>query len=680
MREIILAVGLMCFGFGTLAQDDFCEKSKNKKIKKIYEKLFDRETTDKERFALLQYDLAKSYFKKTIELCPTYAADAYYNLAMINIYEENREEAILYIDQYLAFKSDNDRSYGNQFEDKKAQLSSWRPGLQFWIDWHKNIVDFDPEKVKNISTTVDEYLPMLSPDNELMYFTRKEKRSRVNIGVTQTSNDFIEPLYMSYRSDVLKDFDGGKKLPPPFQTENFVGLGGVTISVDNHEMIVCGCENVQIDLNGDGKKTEGEVYKNCDLFSTTYEKVYNMNNSTYELKWSELKRLDDRINTPTGWEATPTLSGDGKTLYFAAVRRGDKSIDIHYSKRQEDGSWSRARKVKGINTNGDDKSPFMHADSKTMYFVSGPSKQGQMYADQTQTEYYYDWEDKSAGGFDIYYSKQDDAGKWSEPILMAKPINTQWDELGLIVSTDGHWAYFATNRLKNSGGSDVYRFELYEDAKPEKVTLLKGEVKKKDGTPDVDATIEVVKRGSEEKVTAQVNDDGQYALIVNTETAEDLIVTTKKDGHMPSTQLISKETIVKNQAQKKANIKVEDLIPATIAKGSKFTVKDILYNTASADLSSQAMFVLDQFINYLKENPRVKIEIQGHTDNEGISAKNKLLSQKRADGVKAYMVSKGITSGRLTARGFGQEQPKVANTSEINKAKNRRTDFKITAL
>ncbi len=702
-RIILLAIASLCFQMNLSAQDeDFCGPSKNKKIKKIYEKLYERETTDQERFKLLveafkideyctqcyydfanlsfykantnntSYAKAKEYFIKSIEVCPTYKADAYFHLATICRYEEERAEALEWIEKFENFGSDDPKRKGAQYDEKVAYLQPIKKDLEYWHKWHTTEVKFNPEPVKNVSSGVDEYLPMLSPDNELLYFSRKEK-----IGVPGPGpfGDYEEPLYLAYREDVLKDFDGGKRMKAPFDSDMFVGLGGVTISVDNHEMIICGCENIKVDMNGDGRKSDGEVYKNCDLFSTTYEKVYDSKSKKYFLEWTELQRLDDRINTPDGWEATPTLSGDGKTLYFAAIKPGKYDIDIYYSKRQEDGSWSRARKVKGINTNGDDKAPFMHADSKTMYFVSGPSKT----AAQLNNEYEY--EKQGAGGFDLYFSKQKKDGTWSTPTLMAKPINTPADELGLIVSTDGHWAYFSSSRYGSNGGTDIFRFELYEEAKPEKVKLLKGTVKDEKGNPDTEAVVEIKRKGSDEKVTTKVNDEGNFAVIIEDEgEPEDIIVTTKKKGHAPASKLITVEDQKEMEKKHIPAVKVKEMTPVKVKTGAKFTIQDIRYATASYDLTDHSKFVLDQFIEYLKENPTMRIEIQGHTDNEGIAAKNKVLSQNRADGVKAYMVSKGIKASRLTAKGFGQEDPKVPNTSAANKAQNRRTDFKVLAL
>ena len=699
IKTFTLAIAI--FGGSTIfAQDEFCGESKNKKIKKIYEKLYDTKDR-KEQFSLLKetieideycakcyydfatlsylnskkygkpYKVAIEYFTKAIEICPEVHSNAYYTMAMIFKYQDDLMTSLEYMEKHNAFKCDNEKAFASNYDKKVSYFEEMMPEMKFYRDWNNNIVDFVPEPVNNVSSPVSELLPMMSPDNESMFFTRQEQANVRNETIKDGSK-YIEPLYLAYRKDVFSEFNNGDKLPKPFNTSEFAGLGGVTISVDNHEMIICGCKNTKLELNG--RKVD---YKNCDLYVSHF--TVEEKDGKKNLIWTDLKPLGEQINTPDGWEATPTLSGDGKTLYFAGLRNGDSDIDIFYSTRQDDGSWGRARKVRGINSNGDDKVPFMHADSKTMYFVSGPNRQKESDAENGYSDYKY--ERLGAGKFDIYYAQQKEDGSWNEPTLMAKPINTQWDELGLIVSTDGHKAYFATSRMKGSGRHDIYSFPLYKEARPEKVVLFKGEVTDENGVPDPEAVVEISKRGSSEKEVAKVNADGKFAAVINVEDKEDIVITTKKKGTMPSTKLVTKDQVEKMIEKKDVVVKLEEKLKTEpIKEGKEFTIEDLLYATGSSDLTNHSQFVLDQFISYLKENPSIKIEIQGHTDDVGDDEKNLKLSQDRADGVLSYLKKKGISASRLKAKGYGETKPKVKNSSDTNRARNRRTVFYITAV
>ena len=297
------------------------------------------------------------------------------------------------------------------------------------------------------------------------------------------------------------------------------------MSLDNKEMFICACQEVDY-----------QEHTNCDLYVTRFERS---GAGGYDYSWTELENLGPNINTPDGWEAQPTLSADGHTLYFATINASNfetSSIDIWYSERGKDGQWSKAKPVPGINSPYEDKAPFLHQDSETLYFVS------QTNMDATGR--------KGAGGHDIFYTRKDKDGNWEEPKNIGYPINSKGNEVGIIVSTDGKLAYF-TSRNAGSNGYDIYYFELYEEARPQEVVMIKGEAKTEDGTPITDATVEVSFRNSDESVEVHVNgDDGKYAAIVKVKDVEesgDVMVTVKKEGFSFDTQLIKSSEIERSR-------------------------------------------------------------------------------------------------------------------------------------
>jgi outer membrane protein OmpA-like peptidoglycan-associated protein len=154
------------------------------------------------------------------------------------------------------------------------------------------------------------------------------------------------------------------------------------------------------------------------------------------------------------------------------------------------------------------------------------------------------------------------------------------------------------------------------------------------------------------------------------------MVTVKKEGHAFDSKLIAKEEI----KPEKVSIKGNDLTVREIKVGEAYTINDILYATNSAVLADKSKFILKGFARFLEENPGISVAIQGHTDDVGDDAGNMLLSDQRANGVKQYLVSLGIDESRLSAKGYGETKPKVPNTSEASRAKNRRTDFVIEKL
>lgn len=590
------------------------------------------------------FEKAEDMFEKAAELCDNYHSDMYYYLGVINYSQKDTKQAIHWFKKFDAFKSTDSGKFADDHQKKKADVKEVLSDLQAEEDLMSKPVPFKPFVVKNVSSDKDEYFPMISPDNELMFFTRKLDRR--NYGDMQSN--FVEEFTFSTRPNVTGFFTSGDPLDLPFNDGTFDNYGAATLSVDNKEMILCACKTEEV---------YGQKYKNCDLYSTTYSRSGMGGN---DFSWTALENMGPAINTKDGWEGQPSLSADGNTLYFTSTRRGSRDNDIYVSTRNSDGSWGDARAFDEINTDGKDKSPFLHQDSETLYFVSSVSEKR-----------------RGVGGLDIFYIRKEN-GKWTKPKNIGYPINSAEDELGIFVSTDGKLAYFSS---RVGGDWNIFGFELYEEARPQAVAILKGELKDESGQPIEDATIEIAYEGSDEVTSIKVNgDDGKYAAVVKTDTKQDVMVTVKKEGHAFDSKVIAKETIEKQVATKEVSIRENDLTVRELKVGEAYTINDILYPTNSYVLSERSKFILKGFARFLKENPTIKVAIQGHTDDVGDDAQNLKLSDDRANGVKDYLVSLGISSSRLTAKGYGETAPKLPNTSDANRAKNRRTDFVIEGL
>lgn len=586
---------------------------------------------------------AEDMFMEAIDLCSKYHADAYYYLGVINYTQQDLETSKKWFDLFINFKSDDPTRYAEDHAKKIADVKDVVGELKAEADKKSTVVPYNPVMVQNVSSPKDEYFPMISPDNELMFYTRKVNEQALG----EMTSKWVEKFTVSKRDKMTLPFDNGTYLKPPFNDGSFDNYGASTLSVDNKEMIVCACKTeVVYDQN----------YKNCDLFITTYERT---GSGVNDFKWSELKDMGPAINTKDGWEGQPSLSADGNTLYFATTRRGSQDNDIYYSDRDADGAWTQAKPVVELNTPGKDKSPFLHQDSETLYFVSDGRKDG-------------------IGGLDIYYTRKDEKGKWVEPKNIGYPINTEEDEIGIFVSIDGKLAYFSS-RL--GGNWNIYGFELYEEARPKSVAIIKGELASENGEPIENAVIEIAYENSDEVTRVKVNgNDGKYAAIVKTDQKQDVMVTVKKEGFAFDSKLIDKEEVEAVSKSKDVAIRGNDLNVKELKVGEAYTINDILYATNSYTLTDKSKFILKGFARFLKENPTIKVAIQGHTDDIGDDGKNLTLSDNRAKGVKAYLVSLGIDPKQLTAKGYGETLPKVENTSDENRAKNRRTDFVIENL
>ena len=602
---------------------------------------------------------AEKMFSTALDLCSDFHGNCTYYLGVINFTQNDKPTAIKWFKEFKNFKHSDTERYPEDYTKKLKDVTEVLADLEKDAEIKNNEVPYLPALVKNVSTTNNEYFPMISPDNEMIFYTRRLDRK--NLG--DIKSNVVEEITFSTRASMLKDFDGGGPLKNPFNDGSFSSYGAATLSVDNKEMIVCACQKVEV---------HEQPYMNCDLYVTSYERSGAGGN---DFSWTPLKNMGSKINTPDGWEAQPSLSADGNTLFYTVNRPTSRSNDIYIAERGDDGEWGSIRPFDEINTDGKDKSPFLHQDSETLYFVSQVSK-----------------ERPGVGGLDIFYCRQEN-GKWSKPKNIGYPINTSADELGLFVSIDGEVAYFSS---RVGGRWNIYSFELYEEARPQSVALIKGELKDQNGEVVEDAVIEIAYEDSDEVTKIKVNgDDGKYAAIIKTKVKQDVMVTVKKDGHAFDSKLITKEEITKlstrppTNVNVNVNVKVErqevvirgaDLAVKELKVGEAYTINDILFATNSFTLNSKTKFILRGFARFLQENESITVGIQGHTDDIGDDAENLALSDNRAKAVKKYLGSQGVSGKRLSAKGYGEAKPKVENSSASNRAKNRRTDFVIEGM
>jgi outer membrane protein OmpA-like peptidoglycan-associated protein len=492
-----------------------------------------------------------------------------------------------------------------------------------------NPIDFSPKVVQRISTPEDEYLATISPDQETMFFTRRSRKVNRKDGPAAKAR-MVEEFSMAQRNS-QGDFEIGGPLPSPFNTS--YNEGGPSITANNTELYFTVCE----DLKG---------YRNCD--------VYFAERDAYGY-WTTPRSVGDHINRRDSWESQPSVSANGDKLYFTSNRKeGIGGLDLYRCSRQADGSWSRPQLLdKTINTPRNEKTPFIHSDSKTLYFTSDGHP--------------------GLGGYDIFYAQSIDT-TWSEVSNIGFPINSKEDDLGLFVSLDGATAYFASNKIKASGGWDLFSFTLPELARPDKVALISGTLNKEEGEELGEAAVEIKNLRTRDVTKINVDKEtGNFAQVVSAAEGADLIVTVKKKGAAFSSKFISGSEL-KNSGVVKAPLQV-----ATLEIGKEYKLNDIKFESSSFALSAVAKNVIDEFVLYLKDNPELKADIQGHTDNIGNPSDNKKLSTQRAQTVYNYVMAQGISAGRLTHHGYGETRPITPNDSEENRAQNRRTVFVLTA-
>lgn len=562
-------------------------------------------------------------FNKVLELDPINYQVLNFTLGRLNFFIGNYEEAKKAYDKYLKYP----RANPENINIAKRDMAS----CDFALKAMKNPVPFNPKNLgEGVNTEMDEYFPCVTADGQTILFTRLINDDQVRGGKQ-------EDFYISKKENGV--WQKAVNLGAPINTKN--NEGAPTISPDGQQIIFVACQGIE--GYGVGRKGFGS----CDLFWSR-KKGNN---------WSTPVNLMEPINS-RNWETQPSISADGKTLYFIrgiVTREGIKDQDIYTSTKNDDGTWSVPVKLSNkINTPGREESVFIHPDGNTLYF----SSDGHI----------------GMGGLDIYLSKKDENGEWGTPVNLGYPINTHNDENSLLVSADGKLAYFASDRQGGFGGLDLYSFELPEHLRPDLVSYMKGKVFDSETKSPLEANFQLIDLASSKIVVEALSNPGNGEFLVCLPANKNYALNVSKNGYLFYSENFSlKEGGTNLQPVKK------DVPLSPIKEGEKVVLKNVFFETAKYDLKEESKIELDKLVAFLQKNPSIKIEISGHTDNQGDKKSNLILSDNRSKSVSNYLISKGIAADRLSAKGYGDTMPIADNNTPEGRSLNRRTEFKIIA-
>ena len=614
------------------SQECYPEKNKDKKLVKKIEKLIEKRSYYDAIDALQNTNQAAVFFElkaeilwrsgdffnaetqalKAIELCTDNFPKAYYFLGEIAYKRKDYVNADIYLKKAINLQ------IGDPYYSDAIMLYENAKILAQIIN---NPVKFNPQIVKGVSTQDDEYLPIISPDQELSFFTRRSDKMSLQDITTTTIEEFV------FSKKINGDFEVGQALTYPFNLES--NEGGASITIDNKILYYTKCIR------------DNKGYNNCDIY------YVNRENGA----WSNVQEFPKNISKIDSWESQPTVSSDGKTILFSSDRSGGYGkMDLYEISKVND-TWTSAKNLGStINSNENEKSPYLHTDGKTLFFAS--------------TNF------PSLGGFDIFYSRKDSLGNWQKPINIGYPINTVADEISLFVSTDGNQAYFASNNLNGIGGWDIYSFRLYEGAKPDRVLFLKGDLLDENKQIIEDVELEIKNLTTQEITTIKV-DAGTYVSSLTLAKDDDVLITIKKEGFAFNSTYISTEDTSFNSPAA-LNFEMQSL-----EQGKSFSIENIYFDNNSYELKRATNEILIEFAKYLEVNNTLIIEINGFTDNVGNQADNQLLSENRAKAVRDLILLQGISEKRVFYNGFGESSPITSNDTEKGRGQNRRTEFKI---
>lgn len=507
-------------------------------------------------------------------------------------------------------------------------------------------------KVENIGKTINskyaDYAPVISADESILIFTSRRKGTT---GRNKDNDDnlFYEDIYISKRKNDKweKPRNIGKNINTKYHEAS------IALSPDGTQLFIYQDEN-----NGDIYVSELKDREKND--------------------WGKPQKLGDPINTKHR-EPSVSISEDGNTLYFSSNRPGGfGGLDLYKVEKNQKGKWGEPINLgPAVNTAQDEDAPFIHYDSRTLYFSSRGHH--------------------SMGGFDIYFTEEIN-GKWTKPVNLGYPINTPGDDTHFVLSADYKRGYYASAKKDSEGDKDIYiiRMPDYQDIElidfdvslqtlsvdfsplitnPTKraLVVMRGTVRDELSNQLLNCKMTVIDVEDFEVIEEinAVNPKGVYYTQMTT--GKRYLLHVQKEGYLYHSEYFEIPLGVVNQE------KILNIYLKRIGQNEVLEFK-ALFEYNSAKITDNARASLEKLRAFLENNPTLRCEIGGHTDNIGTEGRNMQLSADRAKAVQDYLIDKGINAARLSYKGYGESKPVASNATPYGRSLNRRTECRIIKI
>ncbi len=502
------------------------------------------------------------------------------------------------------------------------------------------------KSIAPVNSVQDEQSPVISPDGKVLYLTIANHPQ--NVGGKKDPGDIWFSLLLG--TEWTKPIHAGNVL-------NDAGYNGVAgFTADGNTMFLLS--------HYDGGKSQAKTQG----ISIT-RKISS--------GWS----APENINIPYFLNKSNILSGyitpDGSTFVFAAESYNTKGAeDIYATFHKGNGRWSEPKNLGGvINTSRQEFSPSLSEDQKTLYFSSNG-----------RTGY---------GSYDVYYAQRldDTWTSWSAPASQGANVNSEGRELYFRTYPEKGLALF-TSTLNSDGYGDVRSIQIKKEMQdslvakvlqnaPDTVVKLVEIKREKPLTAD-DKMVRVFGKVVNSKTNLPINvslsfesdttritkagADGVYSIFIPS--VNEYVIKVESPGFVGDMERLDIRTFEMKQLE--MNFKLQP-----IEVGATVNLKNVLFQQSTANLLPESSDELDMVVDFMKANPKVEIDLAGHTDNRGLQVHNVKLSRERVEKVKEYLVSKGIESKRITGQGYGGIKPIADNDAEETRKLNRRVEFTI---
>ena len=591
-----------------------------------------------------QKEKAAYYLTRVTDLTNDYPSDFLFFYAMALQLQGDYLQAV---DQFEQFKVTAKNKVYERYQvlakkyTKECQGANdiMRISNRIWVD---NIA---------LNTEFDDWSPCLSADGEFLIFTSNKPNEK-------PANEFG-----IYDQDIYSSNLDARKfqviLPvAELNTENNDVAGG--LSYDGQRLLIF-----------------KEEHGNTDVFESKLN----------GLKWGiPSRKMGEKLRggNTDGNETFASFDPPDVKVYYITDGgySGNKNIYFSGVMNRERNLWGKGQSAgHEVNTKFQEGSVYIHPDGKTMYF----SSQGH----------------NTLGGYDIFVSYVDDLGHWGEPVNLGYPINTPYDDLFYSATASGRYAYIASNRAGGIGGLDIYKVTYWGSDKPmstdvqdqliagiskpvsdntiskpiiveeKSLTVFKGNVLDAITKKPVKAAIEIILNETGRVYTSFFSNSATGKFLLSLPAGNNYGISVSAEGYLFHSENFD---LPKGDG---FNSVIKDVELKNIKVGSNITLRNVFFDSGKWEVKDDSFPELARLVLLLNDVPNLKIEISGHTDNVGAKSFNELLSQRRADAVVDYLVENGVGIERLSAIGYGQNNPVDSNDTPESRASNRRTEFEI---
>jgi OmpA-OmpF porin, OOP family len=535
----------------------------------------------------------------------------YYTFADLSLAAGHYQEARQYFDLFLRAAPKNSKA-ANQAQRQLTHIAFAEEAL-------RNPVPFKPEKLgAPLNGFAMQYFPALTADQRHLLFT----------GRTGNRPEQDENLFVAVRREA--SWSEPVSISADINTRQNEGAG--SISGDGKTLVFASCDRP-------------DSFGSCDLYISF---------RTGE-KWSKPVNLGGQVNGK-GWDSQPSLSADGRTLYFASVRAGGQGgEDVWMTTLGADNTWSAPVNLGAtINSSGNENSPFIHPSGSTLYLSSDGHP--------------------GLGNADIFKATLDSQGQWEKPQNLGYPLNTYENENSLFITTDNKTGYYSRQITSTQGQASIELFQFDVPAQwksKEESIFAQGTVYDARTKKPLGGTVQLYDVATDQLVQ-QVNSDpqrGDYTMVLTE--GKQYAMYVSADGYLLKSLAFDYTT------KKEFNPLTLDVYLDPLRTGANIVLNNLFFPSNKYSLEARSKTELNKLVQFMSGNKEVRIQISGHTDDVGEGAFNLDLSRKRAQSVVNYLTQQGIGRDRLSVAGFGETKPVQPNNSEENRQLNRRIELKV---